>query len=209
MMPDLGRRTVTAVVYGAVVLAAVLAPPEVFAFLLGVTGVIALWELAGMRRAGAIALAEALVLAGGLASLLVLRVIGGAWLLLALVPTWAGDVVAYLAGSAIGRRKLAPRISPGKTWEGTIAGFVASAVAAILVAVVATIPMPAAAFAAVALGPAALAGDLLESLLKRRAGVKDSGAILPAHGGMLDRIDSLIVVAPVTLVALFVGGTLR
>lgn len=130
------------------------------------------------------------------------------WLLLALVATWAGDIAAYAIGSAIGRRKLAPRISPGKTWEGTIAGLAAAAGAVLAFAAYAGIPSTSTAFAALALGPAALGGDLVESYLKRRAGVKDSGTILPGHGGILDRIDSLILVAPVAGVAVFLAGTL-
>jgi len=130
------------------------------------------------------------------------------WLLLALIPTWAGDIAAYGVGSLFGQRKLAPRISPGKTWEGTLAGLAAAGAAVLAIATYAGIPTTSAAVAAVALGPAALGGDLFESYLKRRAGAKDSGTILPGHGGILDRIDSLIVVAPVTVIALFLGGSL-
>ncbi|MFN2519534.1 MAG: phosphatidate cytidylyltransferase [Candidatus Limnocylindria bacterium] len=128
------------------------------------------------------------------------------WLLLALVPTWAADVVAYAAGTAFGRRKLAPRISPGKTWEGTIAGFTAAAAAALGVAFAGGLPVLPATVAAFAIGPIALAGDLFESYLKRRAGAKDSGGILPGHGGVLDRVDSLIAVAPVVAAALALAG---
>ncbi len=128
------------------------------------------------------------------------------FLLLALAPTWAADVAAYAAGTAFGRRKLAPRISPGKTWEGTIAGFAAAAAAALAVAFAGGLTALPAAVAAVAIGPAALAGDLFESYLKRRAGAKDSGGILPGHGGVLDRVDSLIAVAPLVAAALALAG---
>lgn len=131
-----------------------------------------------------------------------------AWLLLALVPTWAADIGSYAVGSAIGRRKLAPRLSPGKTWEGTIAGFVAAALAVAALGALTGLPPVALVIAAVAIGPAALAGDLLGSALKRRVGAKDSGELLPGHGGVLDRIDSLVTVAPVVTIALYAAAGL-
>jgi phosphatidate cytidylyltransferase len=118
------------------------------------------------------------------------------WLLLAIGATWAADVGAYVVGSLVGRRKIAPRISPGKTWEGTFGGFGAAAVAVLGIAALFGLPRGEAALAAILIGPLAFAGDLLESWMKRRAGVKDSGTLLPGHGGMLDRIDSLLAVAP-------------
>lgn len=130
------------------------------------------------------------------------------WLLLALLPTWAADITSYAVGSAFGRHKLAPRLSPGKTWEGTLAGIGAAALAALGVGAFAGIPRPAVALVAFALGAVALGGDLFESSLKRRVGAKDSGTLLPGHGGALDRIDSLIFVAPLVTIALFLAGTL-
>jgi CDP-diglyceride synthetase len=127
------------------------------------------------------------------------------WIYMALIPTWAADIAAYVAGSLIGRRKLAPRISPGKTWEGTLAGFVAAAIAVWFIGTQVFSPrLPAEILVplALAIGPAGLLGDLLESALKRAAGVKDSGTIFPGHGGVLDRIDSLLLVAPVVALAL-------
>lgn len=131
-----------------------------------------------------------------------------AWLLLALVPTWAADIGSYAVGSAIGRRKLAPRLSPGKTWEGTIAGFVAAALAVAALGALTELPAVALVIVAIAIGPAALAGDLLGSALKRRVGAKDSGELLPGHGGVLDRIDSLVTVAPVVTIALYAAAGL-
>lgn len=128
------------------------------------------------------------------------------WIVLTLALTWASDVAAYAVGSVWGRRALAPRLSPGKTWEGTLAGFAAAAAVALLAVPAAGIPLPAAALCAAAAGPAGLAGDLAESWLKRRAGVKDSGDLLPGHGGVFDRVDSLIGVAPVVAVALWLSG---
>ena len=124
----------------------------------------------------------------------------GAWrvtLLLAIVMT--SDTFAYFAGSAFGRHKLAPRISPGKTVEGLAGGLVGGVVAALVVRQLGLPELPAA--AAVALGIVVsafgVAGDLVESLIKRWSGVKDSGRLFPGHGGMLDRLDSLLFGAPV------------
>jgi phosphatidate cytidylyltransferase len=95
-------------------------------------------------------------------------------------------------GSLAGRRRIAPAISPGKTLEGTVAGFAAGALAALAVGAAFGLPRAPVVIVAIGLGPVGLAGDLLESFVKRRAGVKDSGAILPGHGGLLDRLDSLV-----------------
>ena len=102
-----------------------------------------------------------------------------------------------------GRRKIAPRISPGKTWEGFIGGIGAAALVVLGIAALFGLGRLEAAIAALLSGPVALAGDLLESWVKRRAGAKDSGRVFPGHGGMLDRIDSLLAVAAfVTLLLL-------
>ena len=124
------------------------------------------------------------------------------WLLLALVPTWVADSVAYLVGSRIGRRRIVPRISPGKTWEGTLAGFGGAAVAALFIATSAGMRTGPALLVAVLVGPIGFAGDLFESAIKRLAGAKDSGTLFPGHGGVLDRIDSLIFVAPAVALVL-------
>ena len=122
---------------------------------------------------------------------------GWEWSITALAATWAADTGAFLTGRAIGRRKVFPQISPGKTWEG-VAGGLALAIVATLVAGSALLGL--AAWQAVLLGllvtAAAVVGDLAESLLKRGAGAKDSGALIPGHGGLLDRIDSLLFVLP-------------
>ena len=129
------------------------------------------------------------------------------WLLLALVPTWIGDTVAYLVGSRVGRRKIAPTVSPGKTWEGTLAGFGGAAVAALLIAVSAGLNTGPSLLVAALVGPVGLLGDLFESGIKRAAGAKDSGTLFPGHGGVLDRIDSLIFVAPAVALVLALART--
>lgn len=123
--------------------------------------------------------------------------LGPRMVLFLLVLLWAGDSLAYFAGRAIGRHRMAAELSPGKTWEGAAANLLGSLLVALLAA--RWIPLPAfhlAAMAALA-NLAGQLGDLTESAYKRAAGAKDSGALLPGHGGMLDRVDSLIFAAPV------------
>jgi phosphatidate cytidylyltransferase len=146
---------------------------------------------------------------------------GGAfWLLYLLLVVWAGDIFAYFVGRSLGRHLMAPRISPKKTWEGAAASVAASLVVGILLfnhalqissflLRIALIQRRDGLFGlekpeiwpivwlTIALNVAAQLGDLVESLIKRGAGVKDSGTILPGHGGMLDRIDALLFAAPV------------
>jgi phosphatidate cytidylyltransferase len=114
----------------------------------------------------------------------------------------AADVGAYFAGRNLGRLKLAPRVSPGKTWEGALGGVVA----ATLIAFVAAWPLQvrAAPFVAlcIAVTIASIVGDLTESMFKRYAGMKDSGTLFPGHGGVLDRIDSLTAAAPLFVLGL-------
>jgi phosphatidate cytidylyltransferase len=179
-------------------------------------------ELRSAYPAAAASLVAFLYVALPLGLLVVVRELwaGGFLVLYLLLVVWAGDTFAYYIGRAIGRHKLAPRISPGKTWEGAIASFAGAIVVGW--AVLAHAPQISMAlysaglvtlrYAYLAKGTpglsemillsacinvAAQVGDLVESLLKRGAGVKDSGALLPGHGGMLDRIDALLFAAPV------------
>jgi phosphatidate cytidylyltransferase len=277
---DLERRTVTALVYGVVVLAALFAPSPTFAVLVAILAVLGYLELRALFRyrsyqpwlvgvvfvvlfivahlygAGSpseLTVWTELVIAvfGGVAILVFVEqairgrplpavlgavfTLGGSlylgylfgflielwlatdvatrgwlgtlpvWLLLALVPTWAADVAAYVVGARMGRRKIAPRISPGKTWEGTLAGFAAAAVVVLLIATSAGIRTGPTLLLALLVGPVGLASDLLESAVKRAAGAKDSGTLLPGHGGVLDRIDSLVLVAPAVAFVLWLA----
>jgi phosphatidate cytidylyltransferase len=121
---------------------------------------------------------------------------------------WAADVGAYLLGRLVGGPKLAPAISPGKTWSGTIGGLAAAALTGLATAACLSTGYSAShgIGLAIVLGIISQAGDLLESGLKRHFGVKDSGRIIPGHGGLLDRLDSLLAVAPAAaLLALTVG----
>jgi phosphatidate cytidylyltransferase len=133
------------------------------------------------------------------------------YLVSAMAIVWVADIGAYFAGRKFGRRKLAPEISPGKTWEGAIGGWLAVLV---LFAASVFVPSLSDTFAAqlvhqrgwplwvvimTVLVAASVIGDLFESLMKRRAGMKDSSQLLPGHGGVLDRIDALIPVMPLVL----------
>ena len=127
--------------------------------------------------------------------------------LLLLLVIWGADVGAFFVGHLFGRTKLAPEVSPGKTWEGVVGGFALAAAVALVGA--GFIGIERGRMVAIALLTVAVSiiGDLTESLLKRQAGVKDSGTLLPGHGGVLDRFDSLFAAAPVFLVAwLTLGG---
>lgn len=133
---------------------------------------------------------------------------GGEWLALALFGTFAIDSAAMLTGMAVGRRPLAPRISPQKTWEGTLGGALAGVVAVAALDAVLGLGLgpPAAAALGAAMAAGATLGDLGESALKRHAGVKDSGVLVPGHGGVLDRLDSILPnIAIVYWVAYFVS----
>lgn len=146
----------------------------------------------------------ALVLVPAYIALVSLYSLGPTVLLFALVIIWAADIGAYFTGKSLGRTKLAPRISPGKTWEGVIGGLVA-----VLLVVVAVrlywidinvsllIPF------CLAVATLSVVGDLTVSMFKRSAGLKDSGRVFPGHGGVLDRIDSVTAAAP--LFALGIG----
>ncbi|HHY76319.1 MAG TPA: phosphatidate cytidylyltransferase [Firmicutes bacterium] len=117
---------------------------------------------------------------------------GRTWALTVLLATWATDVGAYFGGMAFGRRKIAPAISPGKSWEGAISGIALAIVAGGVAAKHSGISLWFGVAGGLILSVLAELGDLVESLLKRWAHVKDSGSFLPGHGGVLDRFDSLL-----------------
>jgi phosphatidate cytidylyltransferase len=123
--------------------------------------------------------------------------IGPYLLLFALIITWVGDTVAYFVGRAIGKHKFAPILSPKKTWEGAIASLFGALLVAVVFARYINIPQPHLLGMAAVGNVAGQMGDLFESAFKRSAGVKDSGTLLPGHGGVLDRIDALILTIPV------------
>jgi phosphatidate cytidylyltransferase len=137
------------------------------------------------------------------------------WLLLAVAAViWVADIAAYFTGKAFGKHKLAPAVSPGKTWEGVMGALAGVAVYGIVLAVVArSQPTPISAIfdsgygvpvviAMLVLAALSIVGDLLESWMKRGAGLKDSSSLLPGHGGILDRIDALTSTLPVAALAI-------
>lgn len=135
---------------------------------------------------------------------------------LPVAATWVGDSAAYFVGSALGRKKLAPTISPGKSWAGSWGGLAGAGLAVAVWYLLARpvlpafpLALPVAVALGVVLGMAAQVGDLVESLLKREAGVKDSGSLFPGHGGVLDRLDALVFTLPLGYLLLALPGILR
>jgi phosphatidate cytidylyltransferase len=149
--------------------------PRAAAFLLGIVYIFGTWRCAVPLRAA-----------------------NPHWLMYALLVSWTGDIGAYYVGRAFGRHRLAPRVSPNKSWEGAVASVGAALLlsGAYLVYFVGA-PVSHAAVLTAAANAAGQVGDLCESAIKRGAGVKDSGAILPGHGGFLDRVDSTLFTLPV------------
>ena len=156
---------------------------------------------------------------------------GALYVLYLMLLVWCGDIAAYYVGRAIGKHKLAPRVSPGKTWEGAIASVLAAAAVGLLLfrfiepithllrsaallaqpshtytpAPFRSAPLWLVVLFAISVNVAAQMGDLVESALKRGAGVKDSGTLLPGHGGVLDRIDALLFALPIGLIFIVTG----
>jgi phosphatidate cytidylyltransferase len=195
------KRIATAIVLVPVVVWLVLWAPE-WALIgaLAIVGVLAFVEyLRIVGQAVLPALGGIIYIFGPLTLAVLLHGYGPHFLMFALLLSWAGDTVAMYVGKSIGRHQLAPVISPDKTWEGAIGSVVGSLIAGAIYAhylipdVPLTIVLPLAFMGNVA----GQLGDLFESLLKRRANVKDSGSSLPGHGGWLDRIDAMLFTVPV------------
>jgi len=121
---------------------------------------------------------------------------GLGWIALALITTWMCDSGAYFIGSWVGRHRLAPRISPKKTWEGVVGGWLAAEVAAVAIGSVLGLNVPQGLALGLAVAVLSPLGDLSISMMKRQVGVKDTGNLIPGHGGMLDRVDSLLFIVP-------------
>lgn len=140
---------------------------------------------------------------GSLRCAIELRAISAYWLLFALSLNWAGDIAALYVGRAFGRHKLAPEVSPGKSWEGSIGSVIASVIygAFFFRWLLPAAPIAEALALTVVANVAGQLGDLCESAIKRGAGVKDSGTLLPGHGGWLDRVDSSLFALPVVYFA--------
>lgn len=200
---DLGTRVVSAIVLFAIAGAALWFGGLAFGLLLLVGGALVVVEW--------IALVRAMTLGGGakgallaIGPVLILGAMAGLWFvrehlgmtaaLWLFGMVWATDIGAYFAGRAFGGARLAPRISPSKTWSGLIGGMVAALVASATIgdrAGITGVPLT----IGLVMGLLAQLGDLGESWMKRRAGVKDSGKLIPGHGGLFDRVDGLLPVA--------------
>jgi phosphatidate cytidylyltransferase len=171
-----------------------------------------LWERPAFGIPFVPLIAGIVILVPNAAALVALREHSPGLLLATMAVVWVSDTAAYFAGHRYGRRKLAPAISPGKTWEGVYGAFAAVSVYAIAWLAVGGGPLPEAlrhvplgsawfVVLLLALAAVGIIGDLLESQMKRQAGVKDSGKVLPGHGGVLDRIDALLPVLPLAALA--------
>jgi phosphatidate cytidylyltransferase len=176
------------------------------AFVLLVFGAVAAGLYARRLKASAVDAAYGVFYVGGPCVALVWlreQTDGRAWTILLFAIAWAADVAAYALGNLLGGPKLWPRFSPNKTWSGFLGGLLAAIVVSVLVASLAQVALPqwAAAVLGLGVGLATMAGDLWESALKRRFGVKDAGHLIPGHGGLMDRVDGLMFAAVAMAVA--------
>lgn len=219
---------IAAIVSVALVFACIFYRPELLAQLLGAIG-LGLLTLCAFRSPLERALPDAAFSVFGVlytgVSLATIPLIsaqenGPSLLLFLFFVVWTGDIAALYIGRSFGKRKLAPSISPGKSWEGSIASIAGSVIIGVLLVFLAQalearsielLSYPGSLFRwiflAMLLNVAAQVGDLIESAIKRGAGVKDSGSLLPGHGGILDRIDALLLAAPVLWYALLAQQT--
>ena len=203
---DLRTRTLSALALLIVVLALTFASPYSFDAMLAVMAVILWREWRGLTRARSalfIPIGAAYILAAAL-GLGYLRHTSLNILLATFIIVWTGDIAAYLAGKQWGRHKIAPTISPGKSWEGLAGSIIASAAVAALIAHIAQVPILPHAILGALFALLGLGGDLFESALKRHAGVKDSGRLIPGHGGLFDRVDALLPCAIFSALALYI-----
>lgn len=212
---DLRLRTLTALLLGPVVLALLWVGGWAFLAFVALLALGLIWEWLALCRAGRWRVGTRF---GGIAGIILWACLLG-WLradpaagranVIGLVlVVWASDIGAYLAGRLIGGPKLAPLISPGKTWAGAAGGVIASVLVSIIAAsILIEKPdfMPALLIGA-CLSVCGQAGDLAESVAKRRSGVKDSGRLVPGHGGLLDRLDAMMAAVPAAALLSFLLG---
>jgi phosphatidate cytidylyltransferase len=207
------NRALFPVVLGVAIAAVWWAVPEYVPLVPVLLTALCFWIVAGILVLRyPVPVSRGLVWLGGLAilvpaylalgTLYVRQPLGPQILLFVLAVIWSADIGAYFAGRRFGRVKLAPRVSPGKTWEGVIGGVLAASAVAIVGAWWFGIPYGVLVPLSVAAMLLSIVGDLTVSLFKRSAGVKDSGHLFPGHGGVLDRIDSVAAASPLFLLML-------
>ncbi|MDP1809252.1 MAG: phosphatidate cytidylyltransferase [Actinomycetota bacterium] len=205
---NLARRALTAAIGIPLIVAVVMAGKIAFAVALIAAAIIGINE--SLRLAGKISPAPVFRLTSiayvalpmFFLGLLYLLDSGPIWVIFTFVATWLADTSAYTVGRLVGRRPLAPTISPNKTIEGAVGGLTVTSLVFAALTFLPVLSLPQRILFGLTLAVAATAGDLFESVFKRRAGVKDSGTILPGHGGFLDRIDSLLFTAPISYLLL-------
>jgi phosphatidate cytidylyltransferase len=214
LVSETDRRAVLMAGAGALIIALALAGAgrmlaAVIVVVIGALGAAALapatrrlWAAAGVPYAGAIGIAPVALRADDDYGFLAIVFL--------FVAVWATDIAAYFAGRALGGPKLMPRVSPKKTWSGALGGAAAAVIGALVVAKIAGLAGALAlAGLALALSIVAQAGDLFESFLKRRFGAKDSGQLIPGHGGLMDRLDGFVAAAVLAaVIGLLRGGPL-
>ena len=204
---DLPARVVSAAVLVPLALLCLWAGRWPWLLLLCLTtlGLIVEWLRLSRRRPGLAAVGVLYILLAVVA-LAWLRAGGWGNVLFVLLIVWATDIGAYLVGRRVGGARLAPAISPGKTWSGAVGGLACAAGVGLVTALFASGTSGRAMLVAAGLSVAAQAGDLLESGMKRHFGVKDSSRLIPGHGGLLDRLDGLLAAAPIAaLLAAAIG----
>lgn len=215
----LATRALTGSIAAIAALAMTLAHPYSFAVLLVAACVIGMreWEGLNLKKTMQFRIAGMLYILSAVTAMAWLRVQpfssgddlsqGAEWIISLFALVWSTDIAAYITGRLIGGPKIAPRISPNKTWAGLIGGMAASAgVAYALSSYVPTLSAMHAVFIGALIAVIAQAGDFLESGLKRRAGVKDSGTLLPGHGGLLDRVDGLLPASLAYAILVYICG---
>ena len=204
--PRAGTAPVVVAALGGAVLMAVPSLPGVWMLPLLLAVVVAGLGRAGAGHRAVWGIYGALILLAGLGMIALRMQAGAGWMTWLFAVVVASDVAGYFAGKALGGPLLWPRVSPKKTWSGTVAGWAGAAVAGALFATWLGADMAMMALLSVILAVAAQAGDIGESAIKRRAGVKDSSALIPGHGGVLDRFDGMVGAALAMLVAGLLAG---